>query len=61
MMSTNSYIVVAKREINKCSTEAEAFEIVSNLQNTNPHEEYEVLEIHPPRPKGLGRDPDLYD
>jgi len=60
-MSTNSYIVVAKREIVKCSTEAEAFEIVSNFKNINPHEEYEVLEVHPPRPKGLGRDPDLYD
>jgi len=60
-MSTNSYIVVVKRELIKCSTEAEAFEIVGNLQNINPHEEYEVLEVHPPRPKGLGRDPDLYD
>jgi len=60
-MTTNSYIVVAKKNINRAGNEAEAYEIISQLQLNNPHEEYEVLEVHPPRPKGLGRDPDLYD
>jgi len=60
-MTTNSYIVVAKKDINKAGNESEAYDIIEQLKIANPHEEYEVLEVHPPRPKGLGRDPDLYD
>jgi len=60
-MSNNKFIVVVKNAVNRCDSADEAFEVAYNLQNINPNEEYEILEVHPPRPKGLGGDPDLYD
>lgn len=38
----------------------EASQYLGIMKDQYPEEEYEILEVHPPRPRGMGRDPDLH-
>ncbi len=59
-MTTTTYVVAKEKELLHASSDSEANEIVMMLKDSDPEEKYCVLEVHPPRTKRLGRDPDLH-
>ena len=60
-MTTTTYVVAKEKDLLHASSDSEANEIVMMLKESEPEEKYCVLEVHPCRPKGLGRDPDLHN
>ena len=57
---TNKYVVVKEKDVMNANSESEASEIMEILSSQHPQDKYCILEVHPTRPKGMGRDPDLY-
>jgi len=57
---TTTFVVVKEKDILNASSESEANEILMMLASSDYQEKYCVLEVHPIRPKGMGRDPDLH-
>jgi len=57
---TINFVLVKEKDILHAGSEKEADEIMMMLQSSNPQEKYCILEMHPLKPKGLGRDPDLH-
>lgn len=60
LMVASTFVVVKESDIIKASSDSEASEIVQVLSDQYPGSQYRVLEVHPDRPKGMGRDPDLH-
>jgi hypothetical protein len=60
-MAETKFVVVPKNAVISALSQSEAYQTVQQLKDVKPDEEYVVLEVHPERPSGLGRDPDLYD
>ena len=57
---TINFVLVKEKDILHAGSEKEANEIMMMLQSSDPQEKYCILELHPHRPKGMGRDPDLH-
>ena len=54
------FVVLKKSDCTMLNSFDEASQYLSIIQDQHPEEEYEILEVHPPRPRGMGRDPDLH-
>ncbi len=54
------FVVLKKGEGTLLNSFDEASQYLGIMADQHPEEEYEILEVHPPRPRGMGRDPDLH-
>jgi hypothetical protein len=54
------FVVLKKGDCTTLNSFDEASQYLSIIKDQHPEEEYEILEVHPPRPRGMGRDPDLH-
>lgn len=60
-MADTKFVIVPKNAVISALSQSEAYLTLEQLKEVNPDVEHVILEVHPERPKGMGRDPDLYD
>lgn len=56
----SKYIVLKRGDAVVLYSYEEASQYMGVMKDQQPEAEFEILEVHPPRPRGLGRDPDLH-